>query len=427
MSQKTIKLELIILIFFTFSLTQSFVQGQSLPNCYGYSSTAAEVEFLNAPGSVCANTPVTYTINVFKSVPDGDGKCKSVALHCNDITYKFYLNGQLDGSYGPMQAQDVTHTFSGGGNATLEVEAKNCGEPPVTLRIRKGNASTNITVNPVPPVFVASPSLFCSDETKTVSIQSNPATDYTFEVPSGWKINGMNTTSLTTPSNSVSITANNLSGNYTYRVRANDPNCGNSDFTEATTWVGVPNSIDIQLNTSVLCAYQSNYVEAVYASGSDPNITSWDWQVPSGWTLNYPNHPDKKIALIIPSSSGGDVKVKASNACGWTSWKSFYLSSSQNCGFSYDFALSPNPNTGYFDISFQETKELNSSRSQNDSFPDSSLYIKIFNDRNKLLRELKFSNFRKINRVSTEGITPGVYYVHIIFNDNKMVKRIMIN
>lgn len=167
----------------------------------------------------------------------------------------------------------------------------------------------------------------CNNVSATYSIGAvSGAVSYTWQVPSGWKINGNSVTSFTTTSTSVSITAPaSGSGSGSVKVRANGSGCtSSSDFRTKTVKYG-PQSPVISGPTSV----SPNSFWSYFASGT--GLSNFSWTVPTGWQI-YGN--GSSYIDVIPSLNSGYVEVSATS-CGQTRSDYVYVTSSNNGGCNY--------------------------------------------------------------------------------------------
>ncbi|GIV28816.1 MAG: hypothetical protein KatS3mg027_2630 [Bacteroidia bacterium] len=153
------------------------------------------------------------------------------------------------------------------------------------------------------PGAVSGPTTLCAGQTATYSVGTvTGATSYNWTVPSGWTINsGQGTTS-------ISVTAGSTSGNVC--VTASN-SCGTSSpsCTNVTINTAPPQPAPITGSTSV-CSGQT----LTYSISSVAGATSYNWTVPSGWTIN--SGQGTTSISVTTSGSTGNVCVTASNACG---------------------------------------------------------------------------------------------------------------
>ncbi len=143
----------------------------------------------------------------------------------------------------------------------------------------------------------------------------NGATSYEWTVPAGWKIeSGQGTTTLTVTAGSqagqISVIAKNACGQSEARAVAVVPSTGSP----------VING-EIAGNANV-CANAAALTYSISGSG----ISQYQWTVPAGWTLV--SGQNSSSISVIPSSTGGTIRVKALNGCGVAVEKSLTVTSS---------------------------------------------------------------------------------------------------
>jgi Secretion system C-terminal sorting domain/PKD-like domain len=165
------------------------------------------------------------------------------------------------------------------------------------------------------PYSLNGPSDLCNSSVGTYTASSvSGAGSYTFFVPSGWKINGQSTTSLTTSSTSVSITAaSSGSGTAEIRVRAN-PFSGAGCLTssdETTTdvnygvqWPEIYGSTELGTNSFGNFSYTGF------------NISNVQWTIPSSWSSSGLN--GSYLTVITGSNPGNYVVSVSAQTCGST-------------------------------------------------------------------------------------------------------------
>ena len=173
------------------------------------------------------------------------------------------------------------------------------------------------------PGSISGSSHRCNNSTGTYSISAvSGASSYTWQVPSGWKINGSSTTSLTTSSTSVSITTpTSGSGSGTVKVRANGSGCtGPSDFRSRTVRYGAQTPVLYGPSSVSPNAFYDYYTSGV-------GLSNFVWTVPSGWTV----YGSGSSIGVVPSLNSGYVEVRATS-CGVTRSDYIYVNSSNNGG-----------------------------------------------------------------------------------------------
>jgi len=193
---------------------------------------------------------------------------------------------------------------SAGQNGNISVTAQNCigTSPAQTLAV---------TVNTVPaqPGAVTGITSQCPASTsQTYSIAAVPnTTTYIWTVPTGWTITaGAGTTSITVTTGTagqnglISVIAQNICGNSATR-------------TLAVTVITTP----AQPGTIAGLATQCPGVSGVtYSIASVTNATSYNWSVPTGWTITAGAGTTSITVTTGSTGQNGNISVTAQNACG---------------------------------------------------------------------------------------------------------------
>ncbi|MCA6485317.1 MAG: hypothetical protein IM547_07905 [Chitinophagaceae bacterium] len=147
--------------------------------------------------------------------------------------------------------------------------------------------------------------LTCSASPITLNLVSlsvsnfNPANNYTWPIASGSSVSGFNT------SNFIINTASFAAFTGTFAVTLSGGNTINLVYTAPTLAPGQPSAIS---GSTALC----DGATQTYSVTNDPNATSYEWTLPSGWTgASATNSIDVTVA-----SPGGTISVIAKNASG---------------------------------------------------------------------------------------------------------------
>ena len=166
------------------------------------------------------------------------------------------------------------------------------------------------------PGTISGASHRCNNGSATYSIGSvSGASNYTWQVPSGWKINGNSTTSLTTNSTSVTITVPaSGSGSGSVKVRANGSGCSSpSDFRSKTVSFGP--------QTPIIYGPGNVSASGLYTySISGSGFSNINWSAPTGWQI----YGSGSSITASPSFASGYITVSATS-CGVTRSNSKYV------------------------------------------------------------------------------------------------------
>lgn len=163
--------------------------------------------------------------------------------------------------------------------------------------------------------------------------------------------------------------------------------------------------------------YVYTYHIIPYSVSPVPGATSYNWQVPSGWSGGGSGLGNSITVTVGPT--GGDVIVTPVNSCGLGPSSKLRVTVN-NCQTCRKISLTPNPANDYIavipenpDLDIDEDFEIN----------EYSIY-----DLNGKL--LKFSN-QKITgspkRIEIADLPKGMYILHLVFPDGILAKKIIID
>jgi len=296
---------------------------------------------------------------------------------------------------------------------------------------------------------------WCGDEEETFSynVTASPPTtlDLNYEVVFS-QLNVISTSSNVTQNNIPGSTILNASGDFSFELQP--PAVTNSNYqitmsysagdgtsnacseTQVTNiYSGLINGIDISLNvhssspgavispvqvgtggfelprgprdsfSSILCRGRNNYIEADYYGEGDACILDWEWQVPSGWSIQFPDYPDKSVALVIPNSSYGDIYISAENECGWSSPISYGFYT-RSCGW-YKTSL------GQTDVEFYPNPILRGSTLNMDiTASERESFISIYSSSGDLVQSDSIEPNTSYYSLRLKDSSPGLYWIN---------------
>ena len=184
----------------------------------------------------------------------------------------------------------------------------------VQLRFKAGNNTYNptkfnidnvslicVVCTPAQPGTIYGSAAVCNSSTHTYSISAvSGASDYTWNLPSGW----------TGSSTSTSITATAGSAGGTISVTANDT-CGSSPV--KTLAVTVDQALPAQPGSISGSPNVCNYSSGTYSINPVPGASNYTWTYPFGWTGT--NSTTTSIS-VTANNSNGAITVTANNGCG---------------------------------------------------------------------------------------------------------------
>lgn len=229
----------------------------------------------------------------------------------------------MAGNLSPCQGTSQTYSITN----DPEVDAYNWTLPSTwtgsstssTITVVVGNTDGNISVIPendcgngIPrtltvgvnelpsqPSIISGETAPCEGNSITYTVDNNPnVLSYVWSLPNGWSGNS-NT-------NSITVSVGTIGGNISV-MPTND--CGNGDERTLAVVVNeLPAQPSIISGESAPCEGNS----ITYTVDNDPNVLSYDWSLPSGWSGNSNTY---SITVII-GSMGGNIIVSPINDCG---------------------------------------------------------------------------------------------------------------
>ena len=272
----------------------------------------------------------TLAVTVNPGTPAIPGIISGTAAQCPALTSQNYSvtpvinassynwtvpTGWIITANGTTNSITVT-TGSSGQNGSITVSATNsCGT--------SSTSSLSATVNPGTPSTpgtISGTAVQCSTMPSQIYSVTNDVTasSYNWTVPSGWAITAGGTT------NSITVTTGSTGQNGNITVTASN-SCGTSSSRTLSVTVNlitpsIPSTIS---GTAVQCPFLSGQV---YSVTNDANASSYNWTVPSGWSINPVGSTTNSITVTIGSpGQNGNITVSATNSCGTSAIRSSAL------------------------------------------------------------------------------------------------------
>lgn len=258
---------------------------------------------IDGPYQIGCNNSATYTFSA------------GVQVWCSEVKWTVQFPNGSSATYTTTGHTISIPTGSTQGWLVVLAAAKKCTDK----KEYQAGIQTYVGGALNPPNSLDGPSDLCNSSTGsytgsyTASSVDN-AGSYTFFVPSGWRINGVLTTSLTTTSTTVSITApSSGSGTAEIRVRANpfSFSCFSSSSETTTTVNYGVQWPEITASSTVL---GTNSFGNFYYDGF--NISNIQWTIPNGWSANNLN--GSQLTVITGSTPGNYVVQVSAQTCGST-------------------------------------------------------------------------------------------------------------
>jgi len=230
-----------------------------------------------------------FTSNLTVNLGSDKMTCSSVQLDAGN-----------SGSSYLWSTSETSQTITATSPGTYWVKVTNaCGSAYDTIVLSNKPA--------VPGNISGSDSLCTSATGKTYSINSvSGATTYLWTIPTGWTITsgqGTNSISVSCSTNSGSICVSAGSG-----CAYSNTSCKTITITQN---LAAPTSIS---GDTLVCAGDTNLI---YSTPVISSATSYNWTVPSGWTIK--SGQGTKQIKVASGNSGGNICVSATGNCNTTS------------------------------------------------------------------------------------------------------------
>jgi hypothetical protein len=277
---------------------------------------------VSAQNSCGTSTAQTLAVTVSPATPLQPSLITGTATQCpaltsqtysipavtNATTYNWTVPTGWSITAGAGTTSITVTTGTTGQNGNISVTAQNsCGTSSArTLAVTVSPAT------PAQPGAIAGLATKCpglTGQTYSIAAVTN-ATTYNWTVPTGWSITaGAGTTSITVTTGSagqngnISVTAQNSCGTSTARTLA---------VTVSPATPVQPGAIS---GTANQCATRTGQV---YSIAAVANATSYNWTVPTGWTITA----NTGTSITVTTGNGGqngNITVTAQNSCGTSS------------------------------------------------------------------------------------------------------------
>ena len=368
-------------------------------------ANATDSYFVRAEGTCNTTTCASVTVNVLSTACGPQNVTASATTICAGSSttltvtgstgtggsWRWYKNGCGSGS---CIGTGSSITVSPNSNTTYFVrsEGGSCG----TTSCR----SIAIVVNPLPSkprnIHGISSGL-CNMQNVTYTASScTGATSYQWTVPTGATIvSGQGTASITV-NFSGSLGNNNSCGSPAICVRSGN-SCGWSSYycKDIQLKPSTPGSIS---GSSTPCRNQPN----VYSISAVAGATSYQWTVPSGYTIQ--SGQGTTSITVVAGGTSGSIGVRAVNACGTSSITTRSLRP-KTCSSSMPMAIElwPNPTTDHVFFAFEEKQ------------PD---LLEIYDMMGRTIYSGSW-----IVEFDVTGLAGGIYFVRATSGEESVVKR----
>ena len=369
---------------------------------------------ISGPDRVCPGQQYTFTAS-----------SSGVVFPCH---YTWYVLRNGVAIAGPSGNASFTYTFDNvlGPVTVRAILSRGIGCVSSTI----GNKTVNIAYKTPGPI--SGPGVICFGQTKSYSTTglNNTSGDcffhheYRWTVPSGWKVEGQSG-SYTGSKKTVSIQAPSSGTAQTGQIKVEGYYDDIGRYTPARVFqvrLGKPAVPPVIYGPS----FSTAYFVVEYDVAPVPGATSYNWQVPSGWFIQYNGG---HYIEVEPSHISGYVRVNSSNACGSSGYQSMYVQIIGGGGpfltAGQKIKIYPNPSKDYIDLVITKPDEIASQpfsidNNTTSSQQQGSMMLKLYNLRGELVYSESMSgDYQKIN---TQNLQNGQYILHVV-TDNEIIRE----
>ncbi len=273
-------------------------------------------------GNSCGTSEATvYAVSVNPAIPSTPGSITGSAAVCPATTGNVYsISSVADATTYTWNVPAGWNITSGAGTTSITVTAGTFGQDG-NISVTAGNscgtstaAQLAVTVNPATPASpgaISGAATVCpatAGNVYSVSAVAN-ATSYNWTVPAGWSITaGAGTISIT-------VTAGSFGQNGNISVNATN-SCGTSGVSTFAVTVNpaAPATPGVITGPSPVCPNTAGFV---YSIAAVANATSYNWNVPVGWTITA--GAGTTSITVTSGAAAGNITVASVNSCGTSS------------------------------------------------------------------------------------------------------------
>ncbi|OFY27839.1 MAG: hypothetical protein A2275_09300 [Bacteroidetes bacterium RIFOXYA12_FULL_35_11] len=248
------------------------------------------------PGVISGNTTLC---------PSVSGQTYSISAVTNATSYNWTVPAGWTINSGNGTTSISVTTGGTGANGNISVTAGNsCGTSAArTLAV-------TVIATPATPGVITGTTPQCPGLAgQTYSIAAvTYASSYTWTVPAGWTINSGNGTT------SISVTTGTAGQNGNIAVTAGNT-CGTSSAQTKAVTVN-PGTPATPGAISGTAAQFANLAGQVYSISAVPNATTYNWNVPTGWSITAGSGTTSITVTTGACGQNGNITVTAQNSCG---------------------------------------------------------------------------------------------------------------
>lgn len=282
-------------------------------------------------GNSCGTSlPASLGVTVLPGTPGTPGAISGTTSQCPSLSGQVYSISSVSGASTYTWTVPSGWSISNGqGTTSITVttgSTGNNGNITVTAGNSCGTSAANSLAVIVLPAAPATPGTISGTASQCPALTGQiysitavtNATTYSWNVPTGWAItSGQGTTSIT-------VTTGSAGNNGNITVTAGN-SCGTSSPASLAVTVqpGTPASPGTISGLSAQCPAITGQV---YSIAAVPNATTYNWIVPSGWSITSGAGTTSVTVTTGNPGQNGNITVSASNSCGTSGISSLAVS-----------------------------------------------------------------------------------------------------
>ncbi|MFV8378400.1 LamG-like jellyroll fold domain-containing protein [Flavobacterium sp. LB3R33] len=269
------------------------------------------------PVTVSPATPATPGLitGIVTQCPALTGQTYSITAVTNATTYNWIVPTGWSITTGAGTNSITVTSGTSGQNGMISVTAENsCGTSSARTLAVTVNPATPATPGAITGTATQCPAL--SGQTYSIAAVAN-ASSYTWTVPTGWTITGGVGT------NSITVTSGSTGQNGSISVTATN-SCGTSSASPlgVTVSPAAPATPGLIGGTPTVCPA---IIGLTYSITTVPNATTYNWTVPTGWSITAGAGTNSITVTSGTSGQNGSISVTAENSCGISSARTLAL------------------------------------------------------------------------------------------------------
>lgn len=395
------------------------ISGQGTSAVTVSSAAVSSGDLCVTSNNICGNSaPRCVAVSSNSAVPVRPGSIAGAGKACQGDVISYSVAAVAFANSYLWTAPAGTTILSGQGTTTISLQY-NAGYAGGTLSVLATNGCGNslartktLSLNmPATPGVVSGNSNGLCNSQQIYSVTPVSGMNYNWVSPAGSTIaNGQGTNSVTVQfgagftTGNVSVTAQNACGSSTARLKS------------VKAAPAIPATIT---GPSSVCQGQTG---VNYSSSSVYGATTYTWTAPTNATIAAGQGTLNAVVNYAANAVSSSIKVKASNACGTSSNKSYNVVLN-SCIKVSDFTTSsltglsllPNPASTYVEIQFNSNSDQPSELRLTNVLGQ-AVYVQSIHPSNGI------NNYM----VDVRKLTPGVYIVSILQDGKSFAQRLVI-